>query len=86
MEIFFLLWRGLQVRVSLLQVLRSCTVNVEQVYCIHPYLVVQGVLNAQSLALDLILVNIQLFIIATVSLFVHHAQYLHRNTAMVNMR
>jgi DNA polymerase III psi subunit len=72
--------------ILLLQVLRSCTVNVEQVYYIHPYLVAQDGLNAQSLALDLILVNIQLFILAIASLFAHHAQYLHRNTAMVNMR
>jgi hypothetical protein len=59
---------------------------VEQVYCILPYLVAQGALNAQSLAHDLIFVNIQLFILAIVNLFVHLAQYLHRNTAMVNMR
>jgi hypothetical protein len=76
----------LKLRFPLLQVSRSCIVNVEQAYCIHPYLVVQGDLNAQSLVHDLIHVSIQLFILATASLFVHHAQYLHRNTAMVNMR
>jgi hypothetical protein len=61
-------------------------VNAEQAYCILPYLVAQGVLSVQNLAHDLTHVNIQLCILAIVSLCVHHAQYLHRNTATVNTR